>query len=206
MSETEPSDQEESISWLRDRGVLIEFPHEADKAGRKKAVSTGKTSKICIVKIPCDEREPFKEIEIPVSDDQKGDQLLELLLIYFNNSRLDTSVIDGLQKNQTTLFGTESVAVKESTLQALGQKGSMKAFNLSRPCSENNYLGVSFYLDEIGQIKQLVIWGKGGRLGLDNLTMKVKKRTYLRFSNSTGNVTVREKAEGARGGKGKERR
>ena len=35
MSSEEPSDQEERISWLRDRGVLIEFPNEADKAGNE---------------------------------------------------------------------------------------------------------------------------------------------------------------------------
>jgi CS domain len=148
------TEQEERITWLRDRGVLIEFPNEADKAA-KKAASTGKKSKIFIVKIPCDERQPFEEIEIPIEDEKKGDQLLELLLIYFNNVRLNTSVIDGLQKNQTTLFGTESVKVSDSTLQALGQKGSVEAFSLSRACEENSFCGVSFYLDEIGQIKNL---------------------------------------------------
>ena len=150
------SEQEERISWLRDRGVLIEFPNEAEKAA-KKASSTGKTSKIFIVKVPCDERKPFEEIEIPILDEKKGDQLLELLLVYFNNVHLNTSVIDGLQKSQTTLFGTESVTVKDSTLQALGQKGSVEAFCLSRACEENAFCGVSFYLDEIGQIKQLPI-------------------------------------------------
>ena len=147
--------QEERISWLRDRGVLIEFPNEADKAARPKGASTGKSRRIYIVKIPCDEREPFKEIEIPILEEQKGDQLLELLLIYFNNVRLTSSVIDGLQKNQTSLFGSESVKVSEGTLQSLGEKGSVEAFNLSRACASNSFCGVSFYLDEIGQIKNL---------------------------------------------------
>ena len=156
MSGTEETaGQEERISWLRDRGVLIEFPNETDKAGRPKVASGGKTSKIFIVKIPCDEKEPFKEIEISINDEQKGDQLLELLLIYFNNVRLTTSVIDGLQKNQTSLFGTDSVKVSEGTLQSMGQKGSVEAFNLSRACTSNSFCGVSFYLDEIGQIKNL---------------------------------------------------
>lgn len=155
MSEAAPpSEQEERISWLRDRGVLIEFPNEAAKAA-KKASASGKTSKIVIVKIPCDEKRPFEEIEIPIVEEEKGDQLLQLLLVYFNNTHLTTSVIDGLQKNQTTLFGTESVKVSDSTLQALGQKGSVEAFSLSRPCEENLHCGVSFYLDEIGQIKNL---------------------------------------------------
>ena len=157
MSEPEApiADQEERISWLRDRGVLIEFPSEAEKAAKPKGSSSGKTHKVCIVKIPCDEREPFKEIEISISDEKKGDQLLELLLIYFNNVHLNTSIIDGLQKNQISLFGTESVKVSERTLQDLGQKGSVEAFNLSRACSANSYNGVSFYLDEIGQMKNL---------------------------------------------------
>ena len=64
----------------------------------------------------------FFPLPFLILDNKKGDQLLELLLIYFNNAHLTTSVIDGLQKNQTTLFGTESVKVSDRTLQMLGQK------------------------------------------------------------------------------------
>jgi len=154
-----PSDQEERISWLRDRGVLVEFPNEANKATNADATANAnkKTRKIYIVKIPCDEKKPYEEIAIPIIDEKKGDQLLELLLIYFNSLSLNTSVVDALQKTQPTLFGTDSVPVKESTLQALGQKGSVEAFSLARPCVANKYNGVSFYLDEIGQLKKLQV-------------------------------------------------
>jgi hypothetical protein len=100
---------------------------------------------------------------------------LEILLIYFNSISLNTSVIDGLQKTQPTLFGSDSVTVKESTLQALGQKGSVEAFCLSRPCVANTFSGVSFYLDEIGQLKKLDVNSRAVSLaticGFDNVPL-----------------------------------
>jgi len=42
------------------------------------------------VKIPCSSNEPYQELSIPVDLDKIGDQLTELLRIYFNRG----SVID----------------------------------------------------------------------------------------------------------------
>ena len=143
--------QEERIEWLRARGVEIDLK-DYDKQPKRKVPSNTRVVKI--VKVPYDERKPYEEVSIPCDDDITGDQLQNLLRVYF--SSLDGDIdMDIMRETAKKQFGNESVAVREDTLRSLGRQGAVEVFPLAHPCVQNGYHKVSFYLDEIGQLKHL---------------------------------------------------
>lgn len=50
------------IKYLRERGVVIEFPED-----RKKTIEPSDLIDIVIVKIPCEETEPYSEVRVKIS-------------------------------------------------------------------------------------------------------------------------------------------
>jgi len=66
----------------RERNVEIEFP--GDRKTRPAPSPSSRTKTIKIVKIPCCSSESYQELSISVDADKMGDQLTELLRIYFN--------------------------------------------------------------------------------------------------------------------------
>ena len=80
-------------SWCgRERNVEIEFPSDrrtrpapsSSFSSSSSGDGTTRTKTIKIVKIPCCSSESYQELSISVDADKIGDQLTELLRIYFN--------------------------------------------------------------------------------------------------------------------------
>jgi hypothetical protein len=164
---------EERIQWLRDRGVLIEFPEDLkkDKMASDKAKDSpisvflspststpsglsSSTRTVAIVKIPCDDKLPCQELNVLIQKNLQGDQLLNVLKPLFQGKGegLDTKLINESSLKQ---FGTEGVTVNPDTLKYIGQQGSCEAFPIAYSCEDNNHCCVSLYLDECGQLKHL---------------------------------------------------
>jgi hypothetical protein len=148
--EGEPESQEERIAWLRARGIEIDIPRER----LTKPKSSGLNRKVKIVKIPYDEKLPYTEISISVDNEAAGDQLLSLLRIYFRSTESNIDM-EKLKETASKQFGNDAVNVREETLRSLGSEGSVEAFSVAQPCPQNGYNKVSFYLDEVGQLKHL---------------------------------------------------
>ena len=151
--------QDDRISFLRERGVEIEFPEDRNVPKVDDDINNKTASrKVYVVKIPCDEREELSEIQIPVKDGDNTDQMILILRIYFNSSTYQTKtkqIVEELKKNAPTMLGNTDISVSDSTLENLTQNGNVEAFSLVRPSPTNDFCGVSFYLDEIGSLKKL---------------------------------------------------
>lgn len=69
-----------------------------------------------------------------------------------DRTRIDT---EALKETASQQFGTSDINVSSTTLDKLAALGSVEGFPLAHPCEDNNYCGVSLYLDEAGQLKHL---------------------------------------------------
>ena len=105
-----------------------------------------------IVKVPCDEKEPIVEVDIPVEDGRAGDQLPALLRVYFNQGKVK---VDDVKDAATKQFTNQDINISQRTIDKLSNVGSVEAFPLSQPTEQNNHCKVAFYLDEVGQLKKL---------------------------------------------------
>lgn len=164
---------EERIQWLRDRGVLIEFPEDLkrEKKANDKANASpisvflspstssptglsSSTRTVSIVKIPSDDKLPCQELNVLIQKNVQGDQLLNVLKPLFQGKGegLDTELIN---KSSLKQFGSEDITVNPDTLKSIGQQGSCEAFPIAYACDDNNHCCVSLYLDECGQLKHL---------------------------------------------------
>jgi hypothetical protein len=169
--------QESRIAYLRERGVEIEFPEDrlkdptsASSQEDSAAATTTTSRKVYLVKIPCDDKEPLTEIQLPVSDSdsKSGDQLLELLRIFFRSKKYESpGVVAELKKNTPTYFGNADISVSDETLQNLTLQGNVEAFALTRPTEASGYSGVTLYLDEVGQLKKLPLNRRAAAIATD---------------------------------------
>jgi hypothetical protein len=146
---TMASYKESRIQWLRDRGVQIEIPNENKKT--KKQLETYDCK---VVKIPCNDDNPIEELTLKLDRSHNGDQLVEYLRIYFKSKsgELDKNL---LQETASKQFGNMDINISPSALDSIGAMGSTEVFPLTHPSIENDFRGVSFYLDEAGQLKRL---------------------------------------------------
>ena len=162
MSGPDPEKQESSeerIAWLRDRGVIIEIPNEKTSPNTSSRDRCN-VSRIVVVKISADDRKDYQEVEVEIDASKSGDQLLIELKPFFQVSTetaddggtLDMKMLENTMKNS---FGNTNAVVSPSTFKELAMLGNVEAFSLSHPCDDNNFTAVSFYLDEIGQLKHL---------------------------------------------------
>jgi hypothetical protein len=146
--------QEERIAWLRDRGIEIELPADRKnkQAGTEPIPSTEETISITIVKIPCNDKEPYSEVKIPVLKKGKGkDELVDLLRIYFKDN---TGIsLGSIQDAASKQFTNQAVSISAQTLSST--ETTVETFPLSHPNITNKQRRVSMYLDEAGQLKKL---------------------------------------------------
>jgi CS domain len=149
--------QEERVQYLRDRGVEIEFPEDREKT--IKSTDIGITNnRVCVVKIPCDERKPLEELRIPLpSISATSDDFLVVLKAFFRSQcgSSDQAVVDEIRKSAPNYLGNSDVQVSDATLRDLVAQGNVESFPLARPCPANGFVGVNLYLDECGQMKRL---------------------------------------------------
>ncbi len=104
------------------------------------------------MKIPCDDGEPYSEIDIPIETNKNGDQLLQSLRIYFNKGSIG---LDSLKESASKQFSSEDVNITQATVEKMTELGSVEAFVLAHPNSSNKLCKVGLYLDEAGQLKRL---------------------------------------------------
>lgn len=105
-----------------------------------------------IVKVPCDDSQAIAEVNIPVEDGRAGDQLVSLLRVYFNQGKVKVDDVKGAATKQ---FTNQDINISQGTIDKLSDVGSVEVFPLSQPNEQNNHCKVSFYLDEVGQLKKL---------------------------------------------------
>lgn len=126
----------------------VEFPEDRKLKDSKAAP----TRHVKIVKVPCDDSQPLAELNIPVEDGRPGDQLPQLLRIYFNQGKVRVDDVKDVASQQ---FANQDIKVTQNTLDQLSQEGSVEVFPLAHPNEHNNNCKVAFYLDEVGQLKKL---------------------------------------------------
>jgi hypothetical protein len=112
---------------------------------------------ITVVKIPWDTSLPYENVEVAIDDSAPGDQLKEMLKCKFVGGNIDD---EALQSATSGLLvqasGTSFSSVqKETIMNMISNQGHVESFPLTRPRASNGYAGVSLYLDEAGQLKQL---------------------------------------------------
>lgn len=143
---------EDRIAWLKERGVFIEFPEDRLKDNGNNN-NDEDTKGIVIIKIPCNDTEPYQELIILINEKSGMDELLKKLRPRFaNDNIIDYDLLRNTAKMQ---LGSENVSVDNQTLQQLAREGSVETFVLSHACEDNNYCSVNLYLDEAGQLKGL---------------------------------------------------
>jgi len=152
------TEEEDRIDWLRNRGVIIDLPEERGKPINN-SLDKSKFVNITVVLIPCKDIEPYREIEIAIDLNDKGDRLLKSLKPYFSpiTDNLDEEALKETAKKQFSLTG-QSLPTDlniESLKKTMSNMGSVESFSLSHPQLSNNYCGINLYLDEIGQLKHL---------------------------------------------------
>jgi hypothetical protein len=143
---------EDRVNWLKERGVVIEFPEDRNKTNDIND-NNNDTKGIVIIKIPCNDNEPCQELIILINEHSGMDELLIKLKPKFSNDNIIDYEL--LRKTATMQLGSDNVNVDNDTLQQLARQGSVETFSLSHACEENNYCGVNLYLDEAGQLKGL---------------------------------------------------
>jgi HSP20 family molecular chaperone IbpA len=158
---------EDRIRWLRDRGVVIEFPEVRNNIkAESSSASSPSTSKddgmeeVTLVKIPCELSEPYSEVKVSIPKTSKDkDFFLEALRPYFSpvTSGLDELSLKETASKSLSLSGQALPELSLSSLSKLGgdQQGSVEAFPLSHASEPNNYHNINLYLDEVGQLKHL---------------------------------------------------
>ena len=132
MSDEDKMSTEQRIDWLRERGIQVHIPGEVPKS----MVDEVKFESF-VVKMPCDERLPYEEIELSLVLGKPGDQYLEVLKPYFKSN--DSVSIDHDAVAQASKSLGDNLQVKESTILKQLATGSVEAFSLSHPCEANEY-------------------------------------------------------------------
>lgn len=138
------------------RGVQIDIP-QSRQYQTPKLRDPLMERVITIVKISCDSSIPYENIEVTIDDSEPGDQLKELLKREFVGGIVDDMALrtatSGLlmQASDTTA----PFLKKDTITNMIRNQGHVECFPLTRPHANNGYAGVSVYLDEAGQLKQL---------------------------------------------------
>lgn len=146
--------QEQRIEWLRQRGVKIEFPEGDPDGERATSTTTGapsglNTRIITCVKIPQNTNKPYETLEVAVSEvPSTSDPMMEALKKEFSAGATD-AMVDKL------VADASDMGISRSTLLKLATEGQVDTFPLARPRPDNNYIGVTMYVDELGQAKGL---------------------------------------------------
>ena len=132
----------------------IEFPGDRQKSGTQTSSSSVPKTYVKIVKIPCDDTQPYSEVNIPIDRDRPGDQLPELLRVFFREGSVNSTELKAAAAKQ---FASAEVdlSVSQQTIDRMGSEGAVEVFPLSFPGEHNEQCKVSLYLDEVGQLKRL---------------------------------------------------
>ena len=108
MSEQEDNQSpEERMEWLRKRGVQIELPE--DRVSQPTDMANLKY--ITVVKIPCNDSEPYSEIKVGIDVTKPGDRLMESLREYFTPATdgIDEKLIKETASKQFAMSGEQNL-------------------------------------------------------------------------------------------------
>ena len=137
MSEfRDPQEMEESIEYLRARGVEVELPSDrkAKKISQESSTPAENTIDIAVVKVPWNDSEPYSEIKIHIEKGKSGDQLVNLLRSYFKGNSSDIK-LDSLREAASKQFSNQSFTISENTLANI--EASVEVFPLAQPSPQN---------------------------------------------------------------------
>lgn len=165
---------EERENWLRERGVIIENPHDRKRQQAQANdassivhqvanLSLDNDSNIEGVKfvcIPHDDSKPIQALTLPQSviDASAGDRLPDFVKAYFaDNKSIDASL---LQEQAVKQFAGGDLKdglpnLSAASMNAAAAVGSVETFPLVHPADTNQFQGVYVYLDEVGLLKKL---------------------------------------------------
>jgi len=175
---------EERLTYLRDRGVMVETAEERRIKEIRNIMKEPdeiinddnniqqnqqmNQEEISFVHIPTDDSIPMRELKFKVNsnDVAKGDLLLDYLKPFFSamSKKVDLSL---LQDQATKQFGTEGApSVSQEALNKVAQQGQVESFTLVHPIPSNKFTGVNLYLDEVGMLKRLPRNKRGSDIAL----------------------------------------
>lgn len=149
-------EQEETIDFLRSRGVEISLPEEreqAEKAAeavRNLTLDTPGTRGFKYVRIPADDSQPLEELTAVVYSDERGvgDQMPDLLVPLFRGGHVDSEALKHSTLQQMSQQAGDASLLDRMTPDLIAQQGgAAEKFRLSDT--------VQMYLDEIGSLKRL---------------------------------------------------
>jgi len=157
---------EERLAYLRSRGVEID--PIIDKSGEKKPArreekdykkNSSSMYIVTYVKIPCDAALPMIEETAELKDGEHKDALKEYLGSRFYASvDLDEATVERESRTQISNMVTSHnlAAPSTDTIRniAKNRPSIAEAYPLSNPTSENNYIAVKMYIDEIGALRK----------------------------------------------------
>ena len=145
--------EQERIQYLRDRGIQIEIPGER----RSTDGASNLMGRVCVVRIPCDDREEYEELTVDFDDGQRGDQLIEGLRPFFSSSSTSAFNMEALKATLKEQYGNQDVEVSDSALQKASLMGGVESFPVDHASPENEMHSVKIYLDEASQLKSLPV-------------------------------------------------
>ena len=166
---------EDREAWLRSRGVVIETPEdrrrareEAERKERERAERAERGAEmrtLKYVKIPCDDSEPFEEMEVMVGVEEVGDALPALLKREFAGG----GEVDAAKARAEAMrtLGEQGAGISTEALMRETEGGSTETFALVRPSDANGFCGVYLYLDEVGMLKGLPSNRRADRLAVE---------------------------------------
>ena len=124
-------EDEDRIAWLRSRGVQIELAEDRNKkASTSDPIDPNKLSKVTLVKIPCNDKEPYSEMQIDILKKAQGDQLIKALSPFFSST--STLNEEMFLENAKKQFANQAVSITKDTLSAVRSMGGAETFTLSR--------------------------------------------------------------------------
>jgi hypothetical protein len=138
-----------ATSIFRERGIEIELRGDRNK---KDAGVHAPKRYVKLVKIPHDESVAITEFSMPVESGVVGDQFTTLLRVYFYHGTVD--ILDA-KEAASKQFINHDISISQKTITKLAGEGSVEVFPLAQPNDANKMCKVSFYLDEVGQLKKL---------------------------------------------------
>ncbi len=119
--ETTEENQEERIAYLRSKGIQIEIPGE--KRGHVTGADKSLLTTMKVVRIPCDDRMPYEEIEVEIDATIPGDALLQSLKPYISaSSRSSSFDMKSLKATAAAQFGNAPVTLTDETLKIMSEQ------------------------------------------------------------------------------------
>ena len=170
---------DERMEWLRARGIFIETSE--DREARRRAeeevtktktnasaapnTNSNATADIEVIKyvyIPADSSKSMEELTLNVSSVAKKRGCIDLLEMelkpkFASDGDEERSMdIERVKEYAGKHFGSSNTpTISDATLRSVAAQGNVEVFKVVPALESNKFCQISFYLDEVGSLKQL---------------------------------------------------